>query len=656
MNDVIERAIETKESIADETRFVRAATGAVGPSTVNADERTVDVIWTTGADVTRTDWMTGERYVERLLVDESAVNMGRMQSGAPLLNAHWSVALRDVIGVVTRAWIDGGQGHATVQLSSRDDVEPIWRDIVDGIIRHISVGYSVQAWSVEKRDGEPDIWTATRWEPMEISFVPMPADPGAGTRSAVVQPARTESVSMDEVTVIDPEVKTPEAAPNDARGSDAIDLKAERAKFVAEERSRIHRISRCVDVLGVSKADADAAIADGTSADAFVERAMTEAHARTAVIRTGIDFRVTRDEGETRIERIATGIAAQYGVEDKDGKGNEFRTFRLSDFVRDALETANINTRGLDREQMARVALSPGSRFTRGTVSSTTDLPYVFANALHKVLRQSYTVVPRTFTAWAQRNDLPDFRSVQLTTFGTSTKLLQVIEGAPIEFGKYAENKESMQLLSYARRLDVTRQMIINDDLGAMMRIPLLLGAAASKIESDIVYAVLTANGNLTDGVALFNATHANYTGTGTALSVTSLGVARAMLRKQTDFDGTPLNATLDVLVVPSALETLAETLVAPIYPAQTSNFNPFAGKFQAIAEPRLDASSATAWYGFSTRPDVQSIVYGYLTGNSGPIIEQEPYFETAGVQFRCIHDFGAAAADYRGCYKNVGA
>ncbi|KAF0113120.1 MAG: peptidase U35 phage prohead HK97 [Rhodospirillaceae bacterium] len=71
---------------------------------------------------------------------------------------------------------------ATIRFSDRPDVEPFWRDIVAGVVRHVSVSGPVQHW-VESRQGSVRIRHAARWTPLEISFVPIPADPGATTRS-----------------------------------------------------------------------------------------------------------------------------------------------------------------------------------------------------------------------------------------------------------------------------------------------------------------------------------------------------------------------------------------------------------------------------------------------------------------------------------------
>ena len=111
----------------------------------------------------------------------------RLNGGAPLLNTHGAFDLEDVIGVVERAWVsrEGGAyvGRATVRFSDRTDVEPIWQDVRNGIIRNVSVGYTVRTYEIREEEGAVPIWTAIDWQPLELSAVPVGADGAAGFRS-----------------------------------------------------------------------------------------------------------------------------------------------------------------------------------------------------------------------------------------------------------------------------------------------------------------------------------------------------------------------------------------------------------------------------------------------------------------------------------------
>lgn len=167
------------------------------PSTINEEERTVDVVWTSGASVKRYSW-DGE-YNEVLVVNDTSVNLARLNQGAPLLDTHSSYDLNDMVGVVERAWIDRGKGYATVRFSER--AEAIWKDVKAGIIRNISVGYSIEEFEEVTTDGVRTI-KATKWTPVELSLVPVPADADAQVRSADIK-SEEAVLESEEVEVVE---------------------------------------------------------------------------------------------------------------------------------------------------------------------------------------------------------------------------------------------------------------------------------------------------------------------------------------------------------------------------------------------------------------------------------------------------------------------
>jgi hypothetical protein len=177
------------------TMPARSTRAAFVPATFNEDENSIQIVWTTGAEGERCEW-DGEVYLESLRVDEASIRMDRLNSGAPVLDAHQSHEMRKQIGVVTSAWIDDGEGHAIVKFSNRAEIADLVSDIRNGIIRNISVGYVVYHYErVIGEDGQPDKLIATDWEPLEISFVPVPFDAGAQVRGGVTPRTFTANVT-----------------------------------------------------------------------------------------------------------------------------------------------------------------------------------------------------------------------------------------------------------------------------------------------------------------------------------------------------------------------------------------------------------------------------------------------------------------------------
>jgi phage major head subunit gpT-like protein len=218
------------------------------------------------------------------------------------------------------------------------------------------------------------------------------------------------------------------------------------------------------------------------------------------------------------------------------------------------------------------------------------------------------------------------------------------------------EGAETVQLGKFGRIVAITREAIINDDLDAFTRIPDRFGVAAANLESDIVWDVLIKNATMADGVALFDAAHANLTGTGTTISVASLGVGKAMMRTQ-KFSGTVLNIQPKYLVVGSKLETVAAQYIATLTAQSAPNVNPFAGQLIPIVEPRLDTiHNGNAWFLIADPATIDTIELAYLQGERGVQIETRQGFDVDGVEIKARLDVAAKAIDYRGMYKNIGA
>ena len=165
-------------------------------NTFNEEERTVEVVWSTGAKGKRYSW-TGA-YYEELSMKKDHVRLERLNQGAPVLNNHRSYDLSSNLGVVEKAWIKGKEGHALLRLSSREEIAGTVKDIQDGIIRNISVGYAVHAFEeITKKGDEIPTYRAVDWEPMEIYFVNMPFDKDAQVRSMETETDKFETMIIN---------------------------------------------------------------------------------------------------------------------------------------------------------------------------------------------------------------------------------------------------------------------------------------------------------------------------------------------------------------------------------------------------------------------------------------------------------------------------
>lgn len=632
---------------------------AFQPTSWNAEQRTIDVIWTTGADVTRSDWFTGARWVERLDVSAEAIDLSRMSAGAPVLNTHSSYELGDVVGVVERAWIEGGKGMATLRFSDRPEVAGIVRDVAAGILRNISVGYVVNQWDITEASGNSaEIRTAKRWTPYEVSLVPIPADPGARVRSGL--PSTPAASAANQEPKMTDTVITPAPAPADANAR-AAELEAARAA----ERTRAAEIMSAARLADLPADWAEKHIGDGTSADAVRKLALEEV-AKRATKRVPAEVAGARqDEGDTHRRLLHNALehrAMVPGVDLEQG-ARQFRGFKLVDFARESIALHGGSFRGLTPMETFQEAfrLSRQHRFTRSGPSHTTgDFPDLLANTASKMLRQGYTSSPRSFVPWTRQRNLPDFKSFKSVALGGTSALALIGEDAEVTYGTLDDSAETWQLYRYGKALRISYVAMVNDDMDGFTRLPQMFGQAAARLESTTVYGILTTNGNMADSNALISAAHANTTTgalTADASGVTNVGKVQALLRVQTAPNGDILGLPMSYLLVPSAKETIANQLFAAANVVNALGaVNPFRTTVQVIAEPRLDATSAVAFYGVADPNAIDTIHWGYLEGESGPTITNDVEFDTDGMATKVMHSFGAAAIDWRGIAYSTGA
>jgi len=593
----------------------------LAPATADRDARTVEVIWSTGAPVRRRD-MTGE-YIERLSLDPAAVDLSRLD-GASVLDAHRQSAVRDVLGSVREAAVDGQRGTARIQFSARPEVEPIWQDVLAGILRHVSVGYSVEEWTESKENGAR-VLTAVRWTPHEISLVPTPADPGAKIRM------ETDMTDTDTDTVA---AQTPPA------------MEAQTRAAVNSEIRSIARIAGLDQawVDGQIDAEADADTARRAAFEALAKRSAPAI--RTEQVR--VEIGESQDEPSLRARQMGEALYAR--INPRHELSEPARRYAYATPVDMARELLTLRGESI-------MGLAPASIVTRA-LHTTSDFPIILGDTVRRVLRDAYQAAPAGVRRLGRQTTARDFRAVNKIMLGEAPLLEKLNEHGEIKAGTMAEAREAYKVETWARKIGITRQVLVNDDLGAFSDLARRMGQGAAETEARILVDLLEANtGNgpkLTDNKTLFHADHGNKAGSGAAISDTTLSAARLALRTQKGIEDRTIRVTPKNLLVPPALETDAEKWLATVAPAKAADVNPFSGSLSLVVEPRL--ASATRWYVTADPGEIDGLEYAYLSGNEGPQVESRSGWDVDGVEIRVILDFGAGFVDHRGWFMNPGA
>ena len=650
------KAAEKMETMEVQMLDFRAAPA---PNSYNAENRTVTFVASAGSRGLRRHWM-GD-YYEELEVSESAVRLSRLRNGAPFLNAHSAWAISDVLGTVERAWVENGNLLVDVRFSKRDEVAPILQDIADGILRHVSVGYMVHEYQVTEKQGELDVRRAVDWEPMEVSIVPMGFDDAAVSRSAEKEvsqakvtyrapgpttegganmptkkekdqaPAAIETLDVTETRGVEPVAPPP------------VDVSAVREEAAAAERKRATDISSAVRAAKLPVTFAETLIRDGVDIDKARARIIDEwarddGDQEIRGVRTSVDHDIV----DNMRAGAVNALLARGGVEPLTDRGREFGNMTLLRLCEDLLTRQGVNVRGLAPYELASRALS------------TSDLANIAGSVFNSTLLSGYESGQRTFVGVFRQGSASDFRAVNRIRMSGAPALEEVKEGGEFKYGKVTDEKETYSLATYGKILPFTRQTIINDDMDALTRVPMLFGRAAADLESDIVWAIITANAALQDGTALFHADHSNLAGSGGAISVTTVGAGRAAMRAQTGMEGRLINVMPRFLIAGADTETVIDQFLTAITPATTANAVPSVMRsLQPVIEPRLTGNQ---WYLAADYNQVDTVEYMYLNGQQGVYIETQNGFDIDGIAVKARHDFAAKAIDYRGLYKNPGA
>lgn len=628
--------------------------------TANKESRTIDITWYTGATVDRYSWTEGS-YRLTLSMEPAHVKMGRLNSGAPVLNTHSSYQLADVLGVVEKAWLDGNKGKATIRFSNRAEVDPIWQDVQDGIIRNASVGAKILKLKDVTGEGEKlKSYLATSWEPREISLVPVGADPDAGFSDLNTGAEEYfAEIELDErATGPKENVMEEKLNPTDpGAGAQAVineaALKAAREEALLAERKRgadIRTFAARFKQLDATLAETH--VAAGTTLDEFRAIALEALAERSESFPTqGHRSEITRDETQTFRDGMTEALLDRGGIETlkANSPGHNFRGVAAGGLLRMAEQC--VRRMGKNPDRMSR------SEIAELGLHSTSDLPYVLQSSSEKSLRAGYAAAPSQWQKIAAKRTASNFKTQREIMLGMTATLPRVAENGEYKGASISDGQETWQVYTYGNILGITRQMIINDDLGALTTLPQQMGRKAGIRQSNLVWAVVTANAALADNYALFSTNHSNYTSSGTAISVDSLGVGRKLMRVQTDAGADYIDIEPRYLVVPAAKEQLARQYTSNAFqPATNGNINPWAGTLEPFAEPRLDATSTTAWYLFADPAVAPVLIYAYLDGNEGIRQDSRIGFEVDGVELKISMDFGCGAIDYRGAYLNAGA
>lgn len=608
---------------------------------VDTDSRTVELSFSSETPYGR--WFGDEI----LCHDEECINLERFNNGlGTVLFNHDRDA---VVGHIEKVWLEDNRGKALVRFDTDEQSETIFQKVQSGTLQGVSVGYEINRYEVlEDEDTKSTngrfngpAYVVTDWEPLEISIVSVPADPTVGVgRSA--EEIHTSIDTQEDNTRMDQEknleVQEVKSAPVET-GLTQADLQ----KAMEQERKRTSEITamfRDFDVEG-----ADEAIVLGKSVEEAREMVMEQLRARNK----GVS--VTMGEAESDKFRAAAQdavlMAAGIPVADAAPGAQELRGYSMVEMARESLR----------RESGSTVNFGDNMELARAAINSTSTFPAIMSNLANKSVMVGFNEAETTYKIWAGKGSNRDFKEAARVALSEAGTLELVPEGGQFKQDSFGEASARTKVATYGKLFSLTRQAIINDDLGLFSKIATKYGSAAKRLVNKMVYAQLTGNVKMQDNVALFDAKHGNVAGTGEALSVKAIAKAITAMRRQKGIQGeATLNITPKYLVVPPELEVTAYQIVnstAAVDGVNSGVANPYKGRFIVVADAEL--TDPDAWYLVADATQHDTIEVTYLNGVETPRLETRQGFDVDGIEYKVAFDCGVSALDFRGVFKNAG-
>ena len=607
---------------------------------VDSDNRTVELSFSSETPYGR--WFGDEI----LCHDEECINLERFSNGlGTVLFNHDRDA---VVGHIEKVWLEDNRGKALVRFDTDEQSETIFQKVQSGTLQGVSVGYAIYRYEVlEDEDTKSTngrfngpAYVVTDWEPLEISIVSVPADPTVGVgRSA--EEIHTSIDTQEDNTRMDQE-KTLEVQEVKSTPVETGITQEDLQKAMEQERKRTSEITalfRDFDVEG-----ADEAIVMGVSVDEARAMVMDQLRARNK----GVS--VTMGEAESDKFRAAAQdavlMAAGIPVADAAPGAQELRGHSMVELARESLQREGLQANFGDNMELARQA-----------INSTSTFPAIMANLANKSVMVGFNEAETTYQIWAGKGSNRDFKEAARVALSEAGNLELVPEGGQFQQDFLGEASARTKVATYGKLFSLTRQAIINDDLGLFSKIATKYGSAAKRLVNKMVYAQLTGNVKMQDNVALFDSKHGNVAGTGEALSVKAIAKAITAMRRQKGITGdATLNITPKYLVVPPELEMTAYQIVnstAAVDGVNSGVVNPYKGRFVVVADAEL--TDPDAWYLVADASQHDTIEVTYLNGVETPRLETRQGFDVDGIEYKVAFDCGVSALDFRGVFKNAG-
>ena len=601
------------------------------------DEATRRVKFTFMTEAPCDNWFVPEVCI----CEPDTVELRRFNNGVmPVLYNHD----RDkVIGKIESITIANQRAVAEVTIDTDEDAEKIYQKLLNGSLKGVSVGYSrLHTVRIEpdceyrgiKYEQRTDV--TDKWEPFEVSIVSCPADPdcGVGREKGGEEMPLAEIVSeKGEKEMDEKEKKNPQ-----------IDHEAvERA--VAAERERVKEITNVCRTFEVSAEKMDGFINDPKMDVNAVRAAVLEELAKS---RKPAKVTLVKDAGDKFIERAASGLALHYGMESEEEAAegaNEYRSASLRTIAEDCLIAGGMSERELRH-------MDPENVFAKVTVEramGSEQFASVIDNFANKSMLRGYKEQPTIFKNFVSIGQNNDFKAATKYRLGLDGEPeLMAPESEEFKYQEMADESVSTKISTYGKAISLTREIFINDDMGAVAKAIARQAAGFRRLQEKQFFELLVA--------VSFAVNKGNLVTTNKNISAKAYSEMRNLMRKQKDFEGKGYIGVFPAFILAADEESYDhEVLLTSIADPASSNAgvaNIMRGKMQLFTSPYL---TGKAYYAIARPSEMEVIEYTTLRGVDRPFTRVVTPTNKLGIDYQFYMDWGFNLIDYRAFVKNPG-
>lgn len=357
-------------------------------------------------------------------------------------------------------------------------------------------------------------------------------------------------------------------------------------------------------------------------------------------IRTGGTRNIAMDAAQALLVRA---VPDQYQHTEHSG---EFRSLSLIETMKAVLEHQGQSVRGKSQNDIIAMAMH-----------TTSDFQHIVQDVANKELLRTYNAKPATYTAISRETSARDFKDKHSVQLGKGSELDTVNEKGEYKAGTISDAGESFKVRKFGRIFNLSYELMVNDDLGAIMTFLQTVGSKAKTLEQKIVWELIAGNPSLSDGNPFFSATAShkrNNLITGTAIEP-AIEAAVLAMSKQKDLDGEEIDLSPSILVVPPERFVEARKVLSAIQATSTNDVNVFANALEIVKESRIRATN-NPFYFFADKSEAPAVEHAFLDGQREPLVETRNSFETDGLSIKIRHIFGAGLIDFRPAVKCTGA